>query len=167
MAIDDTGKYEIDFRLRQKERELQQAVTIASGVKIEALADDGVVVPGQPVKVNVIVANRGTAEVAIKQVKIDGFEGDPSTLRDPQGRPEQGRGATGSGQAPACTMTAFTGGGFAFPGGGRGGRGRGGNAPPPQPLWRAAKDQVAAFGPPLTGSARAPLAGAAPAAERG
>ncbi|OLC81431.1 MAG: hypothetical protein AUH72_09480 [Acidobacteria bacterium 13_1_40CM_4_65_8] len=128
MAIDDTGKYEIDFRLRQKERELQQAVTIASGVKIEALADDGVVVPGQPVKVNVIVANRGTAEVAIKQVKIDGFEGDPSTLRDPQGRPEQGRGATGSGQAPACTMTAFTGGGFAFPGGGRGGRGRGGVA---------------------------------------
>jgi len=29
---------------------------------------------------------------------------DPSTLREPQGRPEQGRGATGSGQV-ACTLT--------------------------------------------------------------
>ena len=33
-------------------------------------------VPGQPVKVNVIVANRGTGEVAIKQVRFVGFAGD-------------------------------------------------------------------------------------------
>ena len=32
--------------------------------------------PGQQVKVNVIVANRGAGDVAIKQVKFDGFEGD-------------------------------------------------------------------------------------------
>src|SRR5471032_2801147 len=93
MAIDDAAKYEIDFRLRQKEGEFQQAAVLASGVKIEALADDGVVVPGQAVKVNVIVANRGAGEVAIKQVKFDGFDGDA-----------------------ACTMTAFAGGGFFFPG---------------------------------------------------
>jgi LmbE family N-acetylglucosaminyl deacetylase len=65
MPIDENGKYEIDFRLRRKEVEFQQAVTIANGLKIEALADDGVVVPGQPVKVNVIVANRGTGEVGL------------------------------------------------------------------------------------------------------
>ena len=47
---------------------------LAKGIKLEALADDGVVVPGQPVKVNVIVANRGAGEVAIKQVKFDGFD---------------------------------------------------------------------------------------------
>ena len=76
MAIDEAGKYEIDFRLRQKEGEFQQAIALAHGMKIEALADDGVVVPGQPVKVNVIVANRGNGEVAIKNVKIDGFGGD-------------------------------------------------------------------------------------------
>ena len=70
MSIDEAGKFEIDFRLRQKEGEFQQAALLAGGIKIEALADDGVVVPGQPVKVNVIVANRGTGEVAIKQVKI-------------------------------------------------------------------------------------------------
>ena len=140
MAIDDTGKFEIDFRLRQKEREFQQAVTIANGVKIEALADHGVVVAGQPVKVNLIVANRGAAEVAIKQVKFDGFDGDRST---------------GSGQVPACTMTAFTGGGFGFPGGGRGGRGRGASAPPPQPMSSVKKDQVAHCEPTLTVSAKA------------
>jgi LmbE family N-acetylglucosaminyl deacetylase len=135
MAIDEAGKYEIDFRLRQKEREFQQAVTLATGLKVEALADDGVVVPGQTVKVNVIVANRGNAEVAIKQVKFDGFESDPSTS---SGQAP----STGAGQVPTCTMTAFTGGGFGFPGGGRG-RGRGAPAPPPQPMSSVKKDQVA------------------------
>jgi LmbE family N-acetylglucosaminyl deacetylase len=126
MAMDEAGKYEIDFRLRQKEGEFQQAIVIAHGVKIEALADDGVVVPGQPVKVNVIVANRGSGDVAIKQVKFDGFDGD----------------------AP-CAMTAFTGGGFAFPGGGRGGRG-GATGPAPQPMSSVRKDQVAHCEPTLT-----------------
>src|SRR3984893_3337148 len=93
MPIDETGKYEIDFRLRQKEGEFQQAIAFGHGLKIEALAGEGVLVPGQPVKVNVIVANRGTGEVAIKNVKIDGFTGDQP-----------------------CTMTAFSGGGFFFPG---------------------------------------------------
>ena len=103
MAIDEAGKYEIDFRLRQKEGEFQQAITLAHGIKIEALADDGVVVPGQPVKVNVIVANRGTGEVAIKNVKFDGFEGDAAVrddrlhrrrLRVPGRRPRRPRRAT-------------------------------------------------------------------------
>ena len=124
MPIEDAGKYEIDFRLRQKEGEFQQAALLASGVKIEALADDGVVVPGQAVKVNVIVAHRGAGEVAIKQVKFDGFEGDP-----------------------ACVMTAFTGGGFGFPGGGRG-RGSASVALP-QPMSSVRKDQVAHCEPTL------------------
>ena len=53
------ARYEIDFRLRQKEREFQQAALIANGIRVEALADDGVVVPGQPVQRAVIVANHG------------------------------------------------------------------------------------------------------------
>jgi LmbE family N-acetylglucosaminyl deacetylase len=98
MQIDDAGKFEIDFRLRQKEGEFQTAALLASGVKVEALADDGVVVPGEPVKVNVIVANYGPASVAVKQVRFEGFENEPAS-------------------APAaCSMTAFTGGGFVFPG---------------------------------------------------
>ena len=125
MPIDEAARYDIDFRLRQKEGEFQQAALLASSVRIEALADDGVVVPGQTVNVDVIVANRGDAEVAIKQVKFEGF----------------------GGEAPACTMVAFSGGGFFFPGGGR--RGRGANGPPPQPMSSVRKDQVAHCEPAL------------------
>src|SRR5207249_11971386 len=39
-------------------------------------------------------------DVNVSDVAITGL--DPSTLREPQGRPEQGRGATGSGQAAPC-----------------------------------------------------------------
>jgi len=124
MAIDDAAKYEIDFRLRQKEGEFQQAAILAQGVKVDALADDGVVVPGQAVKVNVIVANRGAGDVAIRNVRFDGFDA-----------------------SSACTMTAFTGGGFGFPGGGRGGRG--GNAAPEQPMSSVRRDQVAHCEPAL------------------
>jgi LmbE family N-acetylglucosaminyl deacetylase len=133
MAIDDTAKFEIDFRLRQKEGEFQQAALLASDVKVEVLADDGVVVPGQPVKVDVIVANRGAGEVAIKQVKFEGFQSQPS----------------GAGQSGDCTMTAFTGGGFGFPGGGRGRGGRGG-APEAPAMSSVRRDQVAHCEPTLT-----------------
>ena len=132
MSIDEAARSEIDFRLRQKEGEFQRAAIIAKGVKIEVLADDGVVVPGQPVKVNVIVAHRGTGEVAIKKVQFYGF--DPSTS---------------SGQAAVCEMVAFTGGGFMFPGGGRSGRG-GANAPPAQPMPSVRKGDVAHCEPTLT-----------------
>ncbi len=74
LEIDEGGRFEIDFRLRQKEREFQQAILLASGVRVEALADDGVVVPGQPVRVSVVVANRGAADVTVKQVKFGGFD---------------------------------------------------------------------------------------------
>jgi LmbE family N-acetylglucosaminyl deacetylase len=91
MPIDNAGRFEIDFRLRQKEREFQQAALVANGIRVEALADDGVVVPGQPVKVTVIIANHGATAVTVKQVKFEGLEGDA-----------------------ACTLTA------AVAGGGRG-----------------------------------------------
>ena len=70
MAIADDAQNEIDFRLRQKEREFQQALVAANGVRIEALADDGVVVPGQPVRVTVIVANHGAAEVGVQAGEV-------------------------------------------------------------------------------------------------
>ena len=134
MPIDDAAKFEIDFRLRQKEGEFQQAALLANGIRVETLADDGVVVPGQAVKVNVIVANRGAADVTVKQVRFLGFGADASTAGE-----------------TACTMTAFTGGGFGFPGGGRGGRGRSGaNAPPPQPMSTVRTGQVAHCEPSFT-----------------
>ena len=118
MAIDDTARSEIDFRLRQKEREFQQAAIVANGVRVEALADDGVVVPGQPVRVSVIVANHGDASIGIKQIKLDGFDGD----------------------AP-CGLTPVTGAGGGPGGGGRGGRG-GAAAPAGPAMTSLTKDQI-------------------------
>ena len=117
MAIDETARFEIDYRLRQKEREFQQAALVANGVRVEALADDGVVVPGQPVRVSVIVANHGEASVGIKQIKLDGFDGDG-----------------------VCTLTPVIGGGGPG-GGGRGGRG-GVPAPSGPAMTALTKDQI-------------------------
>ena len=92
-------------------------------MRVETLADDGVVVPGQPVKVAVIVANRGQADVTVKQVKFEGFDGDA-----------------------ACTMTSVTGGGR----GGGGGEGRGGGAAAAAPsISTLKKDQAGRCEPTL------------------
>ncbi len=74
-GLDEAGRFEIEFRLAQKEREFAEAVLLAGSVRVEALADDGVVVPGQPVRVTVMVANRGAGSVTVKQVAFDGFSG--------------------------------------------------------------------------------------------
>ena len=97
LPIDDNAKFEIRYRLLQKEREFQQAILLAGGIHLEALADDGVVTPGQQVRVTLIVANRGAADVAVRQVKFDGFAvGAPCALQMAASR---GRG--GEPSAPA------------------------------------------------------------------
>jgi LmbE family N-acetylglucosaminyl deacetylase len=112
MPLDDAARYDIDLRLRQKEGEFQQAILLANGVRVEVLSDDGVVVPGQPVKVSVLVSNNGPTDLNIKHIGLSGFDGGAS-----------------------CTLTAPTAGGGRG-GGGRGaGRGgRGGAAPPAPPI---------------------------------
>jgi len=119
MSIDANGRYDIDLRLRQKESEFQQAILLANAVRVEALADDGVVVPGQPVKVSVLVANNGAADVTVKQVKFSGFDGDAQ-----------------------CALTAATAAGGRGGGGGRGGRGAA--AAPPAPVISTLKKEVVA-----------------------
>jgi LmbE family N-acetylglucosaminyl deacetylase len=105
LAIDERGLFEIDFRLRQKEREFQQAVLLANGVRVEALADDGVVVPGQPVRVSVVVANRGAVDVTVKQVNFGGFDpGAPCTLTEVVA---SGRGRGGAPTAPAAPVSTL------------------------------------------------------------
>ncbi len=113
IVSDDTARYEIEFRLAQKEREFQNAVLVASGVDLEALADDGIVVPGQPLKVSIVAANHG-ASITVKDVAFNGFAG-----------------------AGRCTLTAVT------RGGGRGGRGAAPPAPSGPPVSTLTRDAVA------------------------
>ncbi|HEY3838893.1 MAG TPA: PIG-L family deacetylase, partial [Bryobacteraceae bacterium] len=74
MGLSDSGQYEIDYRLKIKERDYEDAVLAAHGVTFEALADDGLVVAGQPVKLSMSAMNRGGSEVSVASVGIAGFE---------------------------------------------------------------------------------------------
>jgi LmbE family N-acetylglucosaminyl deacetylase len=73
MALDDTAHYEIDFRLRIKERDYEDAVFAAHGLTFDAVADDGLVIPGQPLKLSILAINRGPAEVNVTGVSIAGL----------------------------------------------------------------------------------------------
>ena len=81
MGLSDLGQYEIDFRLEQKDDQFQQAIVLAHGLRIDATADDGVVMANQPIRVTTNVANRGPEDVTIKSVKLSGFDGDAACPR--------------------------------------------------------------------------------------
>ena len=76
MGLSDTGKYEIEFRLAQKEQQYQLAVILAQGLRIDAIADDGIVMGNQPIRVTTNVANRGPEGASIKSLKLVGFDGE-------------------------------------------------------------------------------------------
>jgi LmbE family N-acetylglucosaminyl deacetylase len=76
LGLDADARYEIDFRLATKEREFQKALVLAQGIRLDVLADDGLVFGGQPVKTTVVVANRGAGAVVVKALALEGFEGE-------------------------------------------------------------------------------------------
>lgn len=75
IGLSDSARYEIDFRLKTKEQDYENAVLAAHGLSFEALADDGLVVGGQPVKLSLLVANRGSSEITVGEVAVAGFDG--------------------------------------------------------------------------------------------
>jgi LmbE family N-acetylglucosaminyl deacetylase len=78
LGLSESARYEIDFRLKTKEADYENAVFLAYGLAFEALADDGLVTPGQPVKLSLVVANRGASQVAVTGVSATGFDGSPA-----------------------------------------------------------------------------------------
>jgi hypothetical protein len=74
MGLDDSARYEIDFRLRLKERDYEDAVLAAHGLSFDAVADDGLVIAGQPVKLSLLAVNRGASDVNVTEVSIAGFD---------------------------------------------------------------------------------------------
>ena len=75
LGLSESARYEIDFRLKLKERDYQDAVLAAHGVTFDALADDGLVVAGQPIKLSLLAVNRGASDVAVTAVNVSGFDG--------------------------------------------------------------------------------------------
>jgi LmbE family N-acetylglucosaminyl deacetylase len=74
MGLDDAARYEIDFRLRIKERDYQDAVVAAHGLSFDAVSDDGLVIAGQPLKVSVLAVNHGPSEVNVTGISIAGLD---------------------------------------------------------------------------------------------
>jgi hypothetical protein len=74
MGLGDRARYEIDFRLTIKERDYQDAVLAAHGVTFDAVADDGLVVAGQPVSLSLLAVNRGGTDVSVSDVAIAGLD---------------------------------------------------------------------------------------------
>ena len=73
MRLNDAARYEIDFRLQIKERDYQDALLAANGLTFDAVADDGLVIAGQPVALSLVAVNRGGADVSVSDVTIAGF----------------------------------------------------------------------------------------------
>jgi LmbE family N-acetylglucosaminyl deacetylase len=73
-ALSDNAKYEIDFRLKTKERDYQDAVLAAHDITFDAVADDGLVIAGQPVRLSLLALNRGASDANISNVTISGFD---------------------------------------------------------------------------------------------
>ena len=74
MGLSDSARYEIDFRLKTKERDWEDAVIAAHGLIFDAVADDGLIVAGQPVKLTILAVNRGGSPVDVTSVAISGFD---------------------------------------------------------------------------------------------
>jgi LmbE family N-acetylglucosaminyl deacetylase len=75
MELTGAARYEIDFRLRIKERDFEDAVLAAHDLTFDALADDGLIVAGQPVRLLLTATNHGPSDVAVTGVEISGFDG--------------------------------------------------------------------------------------------
>jgi LmbE family N-acetylglucosaminyl deacetylase len=92
IGISETAAFEIDHRLQLKDAQFSQALLLATDVRVEAIARDGLVVPGQPVDVDLLIANRSRAPVMISRRSLSGLDAptpvckDDVLLRAPEGR---------------------------------------------------------------------------------
>src|SRR5687768_8268 len=51
-GLTEDARYELDFRLAQKEKQFEQALVLAADIRLDAIARDGLVVSGQPLQVD-------------------------------------------------------------------------------------------------------------------
>jgi LmbE family N-acetylglucosaminyl deacetylase len=72
MGLAAEARFNLDARLKTKEDQFTDAALLAHGLRIEVLSDDGVVVPGQDVRVSISIGDRGRP-VAVSSIALDGF----------------------------------------------------------------------------------------------
>jgi LmbE family N-acetylglucosaminyl deacetylase len=76
MNLAESASYEIEFRLLQKEEQFMAALLLAADVRLDAVARDGLVIAGQPLQVDLMVANRGSNSVGFL-ARANGFAAVP------------------------------------------------------------------------------------------
>lgn len=74
MGLNESARYELEFRLKTKERDYQDAVLAANNINFDAVADDGLVVAGQQVHLSLLAVNRGVSDLNVAAVTIAGFD---------------------------------------------------------------------------------------------
>ena len=74
MGLAEQARFDIDFRLAQKESQFISALVAATDLRLEAVANDGIVTPGQQVGVQLIAAARGAVPVDVKVRVLNGFD---------------------------------------------------------------------------------------------
>jgi hypothetical protein len=86
MQLAGDAKFEIEERLRVKEEQFQQAIVLAQSLRIDAVANDGLVIAGQPVNVTIAVANRGAGDANVLNATLAGFDAPGACPRGVAGR---------------------------------------------------------------------------------
>ena len=82
MDLPPDARFNIDARLKTKEDQFTEGVALAHGIRVEVLANDGIVVPGQEVRISASIVARGRA-IAIASVALEGFDGQASCPSGP------------------------------------------------------------------------------------
>lgn len=72
MGLTAEARFNVDARLKTKEDQFTEAALLAHGLRVEALSDDGIVVPGQDLRVSISIGARGRP-VNVSSVALEGF----------------------------------------------------------------------------------------------
>jgi LmbE family N-acetylglucosaminyl deacetylase len=74
IGLGEDARFEIDFRVAQKEQQFINALVVATDLRLDAIANDGIVTPGQQVSVQLVSVARGTTPVEVKARVLNGFD---------------------------------------------------------------------------------------------
>jgi LmbE family N-acetylglucosaminyl deacetylase len=72
MGLTVDARFNLDARLKTKEDQFTEAALLAHGLRVEVLSDDGLVVPGQDVRVSISIGGRGRP-ITVSSVALNGF----------------------------------------------------------------------------------------------
>ncbi|HET9266334.1 MAG TPA: PIG-L family deacetylase [Vicinamibacterales bacterium] len=76
LGMRDDARFEIDLRLELKERQFEQALVLSQGLQLEVLADDGLVIRGQPLRISTLGRSAAPAEMVVNSLSLRGVDGE-------------------------------------------------------------------------------------------